>query len=112
ARDDVAEGSQSFLLQQGVNIMEDARDLATALEHLLVRHRRGVFRLPYAWQRNLAALQTSDVGVVVVRGAQLVMATAEEFQQMLEELSRVRRLDEALERQILNAAPQQNLQVF
>src|ERR1017187_7166681 len=39
------------------------------------------------------------------------MATAEEFQQMFEEHSRVGRLDEALERQILNAAPQQNLQV-
>ena len=39
------------------------------------------------------------------------MATAEEFQQILEELSRVGRLDEALERQILNAAPQQDLQV-
>src|ERR1019366_1178497 len=112
ARDDVAEGSQPFLLQQVFDIMEDARDLATALEHLLVRHRRGIFRLAYARQRNLAALQTSDVGVVVVRGAQLIMATAEEFQQMLEELSRVRRLDEALEWQILNAASQQDLQVF
>src|ERR1019366_4306361 len=112
ARDDVAEGSQSFLLQQVLYIMEDPRDLATALEHLLVQHRRGVFRLPYALQRNLAALQTSDVGVVVLRSAQLVMATAEEFQQMLEELSRIGRLDETLERQILNAASQQDLQVF
>ena len=53
-----------------------------------------------------------DVGVVIVRSAQLVMATAEEFQQILEELSRVRRFDEALKWQIGDAAPQQYLQIF
>ena len=89
ARDDVAEGSQTFLLQQVFDIMEDPRDLAAALEHFFVGHGRGVFRLPHARQRNLSALQTPDIGVVVVRGAQLVVATAKELQQMLEKLSRI-----------------------
>ena len=61
---------------------------------------------------NLAALQLGDVGVVIGRSAQLIVTTAEELQQIFQELSRSGSLDVVLQLHVADAAAQQDEQVF
>ena len=112
ASNDVAERAQALLLEQIFDVAEGARDLAAAAQHFFCRHSFGVFRLGDALQRNFAALDLREVGIVIVRRAQLVMAAAEEIHQVAQKLARIGGLDEAIEAHLANSAAQQNEEVL
>src|SRR5208282_2246632 len=61
---------------------------------------------------KLIAPDLGNVSIVIVRGAQLVMATAEKVQQVPEKPAGIGGLDEALELQLANAAAQQHEEVL
>ena len=112
ARHDVAEGAEAFLLQHVFRITKGARHFAAAAKYLIVGTWRRILRLAHARQRDLAALDLRDEGVVVAGRAQLVVTTAEELEQVVEELSRRGGLDVVLQLQVVDAAAEKDEEIL
>src|SRR5579864_2473781 len=108
--DHVAEGSIVFFLQQPLHGGVHAGNLAASSDLLVVVE--PILGLGHARDGKLAAPELFNIFRVLRRRHQLVMATADEVQQVAQELRYVRGTDKVLETKLANAATQKDPKVL
>jgi len=108
----VPEGSQILLSQHSFDDRIDVGDLLAALADLFIGEGGDILRLRHPRNREFPALQAANVLLIALRPNQFVLTSADEVQQVIQELGNLGGAHKIIELQFADTASQINPEIL